>query len=662
MADKTNNILIGDVAIDVPAWASEITLENLSIQTGNAVKLTDEMLQAVRENTKLDDDLIDAVKINTEVGTTNAKNNEANAKGKTSILLKGAQAIKDTASFFGDSEKPLSSMVSATENLVGKMKGSSGKLDKASAEGLPFVKALQKYSKQVGSVAVDIGFAWAGWNAAKFEQFAEVQKMMIDSGAVVYDTADVFDELYNDSFQMGITYKSFASVIQNFGGTMVGIGGDTSKGSRSFLKMFKTLSDNTDVLGDLGMSNVDLMNSYAGFIEAQRLTGQLDKQLVNEGQPLEEAYKQLVLEAGALANLTSLTRSEAMSKQLAALSDTSLAAGLSQMEDNNFDKSAEAVRIFMKQIALFNDVGTGDLLGTLTNAINKTTSIFSNNPENFDLRPVLNQLDATAAGRLEILMPGLIDKFNNSIRTAETSTTGMAENFLIKEIANFNRDKLMSTELGSISDEQESFYLILKNFGNLTKLSVKDQANILKGSMEESGKSTKSMNDMSKMFLTAQEFITMDMQNFGENLDFVSGLLEDSAQWLSGKFNDYKGDTSVVGPDYVGDKLDSDNSSTNNSTSKVSLSNFVETSPLPVNAKAVDLPRLKDRLTYLQSNSIITAAPGDRTGALAARKEKQLNDEIAATKLMIEQIYTEIRHKENIKFQNDAREAMGYIN
>ena len=26
MADKTNNILIGDVAIDVPAWASEITL------------------------------------------------------------------------------------------------------------------------------------------------------------------------------------------------------------------------------------------------------------------------------------------------------------------------------------------------------------------------------------------------------------------------------------------------------------------------------------------------------------------------------------------------------------------------------------------------------------------------------------------------------------
>lgn len=662
MADKTNNILIGDVAIDVPAWASEITLENLSMQTGNAVKLTDEMLQAVRENTKLDDDLIDAVKINTEVGTTNAKNNEANAKGKTSVLLKGAQAIKDTASFFGDSEKPLSSMVSATENLVGKMKGSNGKLDKASAEGLPFVKALKKYSKQVGGVAVDIGFAWAGWNAAKFEQFAEVQKMMIDSGAVVYDTADVFDELYNDSFQMGITYKSFASVIQNFGGTMVGIGGDTSKGSRSFLKMFKTLSDNTDVLGDLGMSNVDLMNSYAGFIEAQRLTGQLDKQLVNEGQPLEEAYKQLVLEAGALANLTSLTRSEAMSKQLAALSDTSLAAGLSQMEDNNFDKSAEAVRIFMKQIALFNDVGTGDLLGTLTTAINKTTSIFANNPENFDLRPVLAQLDATAAGRLDILMPGLIDKFNNSIRTAETSTTVMAENFLIKEIANFNRDKLMSTELGSISDEQESFYLILKNFDNLTKLSVKDQAKILEGSMEESGKSTKSMNDMSKMFLTAQEFITMDMQNFGENLDFVSGLLEDSAQWLSGKFNDYKGDTSVVGPDYVGDKLDSDNSSTNNSTSKVSLENFVETSPLPVNAKAADLPRLKDRLTYLQSNSIITAAPGDRTGALAARKEKQLNDEIAATKLMIEQIHNEIRHKENIKFQNDAREAMGYIN
>ena len=96
--------------------------------------------------------------------------------------------------------------------------------------------------------------------------------------------------------------------------------------------------------------------------------------------------------------------------------------------------------------------------------------------------------------------------------------------------------------------------------------------------------------------------------------------------------------------------------------SKVTLKSFVETSPLPVSAKASDLPRLKDRLTFLQSDSIITASPGDRTGALAARKEKQLNDEIAATKIMIEQIHTEIRHKENIKFQNDAREAMGYIN
>ena len=288
MADKTNQIPISDdLILQVPAWASETTMEALAASSKNAVSLTKEMLGDVKKNTKLDDEIIEAVEKNLQIGVKNSKANEENAKGRSSVLLKGAQQIKDTATFFGDSEKPLTSMVSATEDIVKKLKGASGKLDKSTAAQIPFAKMMTKTLGQVANVAVDIGLAWAGWNAAKFEQFAEVQKMMIDSGAIVYDTADVFDQLYKDSFQAGITYKSFASIISNFGGTMVGIGGDVSRGAQAYIGMFKRLSDNSEILGDLGMSNVDLMNAYAGYIETQRITGQLDKQLVGEGEALD---------------------------------------------------------------------------------------------------------------------------------------------------------------------------------------------------------------------------------------------------------------------------------------------------------------------------------------------------------------------------------------
>ena len=42
------------------------------------------------------------------------------------MLLKSAENIKETATFFGDSEKPLSSLVKAAEKLVNKLDGPEG--------------------------------------------------------------------------------------------------------------------------------------------------------------------------------------------------------------------------------------------------------------------------------------------------------------------------------------------------------------------------------------------------------------------------------------------------------------------------------------------------------------------------------------------------------
>ena len=214
MAGKQHTInLPGDTQVQVPAWASEDTLERMLLMTQNSNKLADRMLKGAEAITEIDEELVEAVQSNIKTGIENAKTNEAEVKGKANVLIKGAQAIKDTAGFFGDSEKPLTSMVSAAEGLVKKLQGPQGKggLDKLTSKFPPFGKFLKGYGGQIAGVATDIVLALAGWNAAKFEQFAEVQKMMIDSGAIVYDTADVFDQLYKDSFQAGYGALIFLS-------------------------------------------------------------------------------------------------------------------------------------------------------------------------------------------------------------------------------------------------------------------------------------------------------------------------------------------------------------------------------------------------------------------------------------------------------------------
>ena len=554
-------------------------------------------------------------------------------------------------------------MVSATEQIVNKLKGTSGKLDKGTAAQLPFAKMMTKTLGQVANVAVDIGLAWAGWNAAKFEQFAEVQKMMIDSGAVVYGTSDVFNELYETSMQAGITYKSFASVIANFGGTMVGIGGDTSKGSQAFIKMFKRVSIETDTLGDLGMSNVDLMNAYAGFIETQRLTGRLDKQLAGNGELLNENFKQLVLESGAVADLTADTRSEAMAKMLGALNMSHTAAGLKRMEELGLTDTTSVLRSLVKQISIFADNPATDFYSNLQSALSTAIGMFSANPNDFDIKQVMGNIDKKMVGIIDANMPGFWKAFNDNVIEAEENQGKVSESWLIDMIASAKKERLSGVPVG----DMEAYHnilsaniLIMQNYGKLKGKSLDEQAELMKEFYAASGASTVAMNDMEKMFLTAQEFITYPMQDMGEKLEFVTSLLGDGATWLNDLFNDYKKDdnTAVIKNNKINDTKTSSTSTSNVSASYV-LDNLTE---LPVNPTEKDRPMLDKRLTSLTNSNIIYNTPGNISGSAFTIKKNQIAEEIRLTRLMIASLERENQINENIQFNRQAEIAMGYIN
>lgn len=546
MADKKYNIPVGDNAIEIPAWASESTLEALSNQSANAVKLTGKLMNTVTKNKDLDDEIIEAVKTNTQIGINNADVNQKEGKARTSLLVKGAQAVRDTASFFGDSEKPLTSLVKVTETVVNKLKGTDGKLTAAASElDGPFKHFMKTTGKQMANVAVDIGLAWAGWNAAKFEQFAEVQKSMIDSGAVVFDTADAFNELYTDAFQSGLTYKTFSETVANFGGTMVGLGGDVSKGSQTMMKLFKRVELNVDELGDLGLTNKELLNTYAGYIEVQRLTGSLDRQLANGGEELESSFQNLVMEAGAVANLTALSRSEAMNKMLSALSDVNLAAGLTTLEDRGLEDTAGVVEDLTKQLSLFQGIGPSNLVDNIQLALARATSQFSGDMSNFNITQVLAGIDENAIALIEAIAPNMLDDINKAVREAEATNGEISATMIFDILKSADLDKLAAsaatgTLLGGAQDFQDTIILIMKNMAGLDGVELEEESERLKALYAESGTATVAMNNMSKAFLTAQEFITLDMQTLASKLELTTEMLASGAGFFADLFKDYR--------------------------------------------------------------------------------------------------------------------------
>ena len=93
------------------------------------------------------------------------------------MVIGAVCAIKDTASFFGDAEKPMSSMVGAVKELTDKMSGPGGKkgLTKL-AEKFPAIGTF--FEKFGGSlnVVTDVALAWAGWNAISLNSLQKYNK------------------------------------------------------------------------------------------------------------------------------------------------------------------------------------------------------------------------------------------------------------------------------------------------------------------------------------------------------------------------------------------------------------------------------------------------------------------------------------------------------
>ena len=295
------------------------------------------------------------------IADSTAKDTATTKAGKHKLkILQGKQKILEDVllmrRFMGNTEKPLTSMVGAMEKLgpaatagIGKFFAGLGK--NAGSLLSSFGKGLQDNK----GVISDATFMWLGWSVGKLEAFSEVQQIMIDNGAIMFEGTKSFNELRKSVNASGVTYDAFAKTISANNAAIAAFGGNVSVGTKRFQKFFSELELSADSMGDFGLSNAELLQQTGEFLEYQRVTGGLLNNTADLEEKLSTSFTQLQVETAALASITGLTRSQAM-QALTTVENEDFAAGMKVLQGSEKDTVEE----FKNMSQMFtNIVGDG---------------------------------------------------------------------------------------------------------------------------------------------------------------------------------------------------------------------------------------------------------------------------------------------------------------
>jgi len=540
---KVHNITLPDgTTIPVPAWATEDTMQQVT-QYMAATNKVDQKFLGLMKNLGVDvndlqqelSTLVTGVKSSTKNKTALDAANEA-GKGYKTV----ANAVMKASNFFGDAEKPMTGLVSAAGTLNEGLKNlDDGFMKRLAPEGSKLAKFFKKFGGTL-DVATDAGLAYLGWNAAKFEQFADAQKAALDAGAIFYSSGKQFDELYSRSLDAGISYNTMMDAVNQFGGTLTGLGGSVSSGADNFLHMFTNLNETADQFGDLGLTSKDMLTQYGQFLEYGRLSGQLGGATLDAGDKINKSFINLQIESTGLANLTALSKSEAMQRQLSAMTEPLTVLGTSTLRDNGQIAQAGMVEEFVKQLGLIAPE-VPEFQGLL-DALGREVAETSDNIETFDIG---RRLDGNLRGALDTALgTDFIPTLNQAVRTGNMANAD-AETFIIESLANVSQEKLASSGAASgsilrlVQDIQAGGFLIKKNFGNYLSMSETEREKYLKETgkaMGESGKTVVMMNDATRQFFQIQDAMTLPMQGTAEMFGYISDSLEKGAEKIKAFF------------------------------------------------------------------------------------------------------------------------------
>lgn len=532
---STHNIKLPDgTTISVPAWASEDTLEKLAGILNRNNDLADLMVTHLGGLGKDADEFQESLaklrkqKVKTTKKQTDDINKRTQELGKT---------LTGIMSKFQDTDKPLTAMVDMASDLGAAGADATGKLLQGSAGLGKFSGVMGSVGKVMGDIGT-AGAAYAGFVAGKIEQFAEVQRSLIDSGAIFFETSQAFDDLRRRSYDSGLSYQELGKVVSSYGVALQALGNGVTGGTDQFVTMMTDLNIAADQLGDFGLTSNDMATAYAEYIDVMRLTSSINRDTNQVQQDLQQGFSNLMVETTALANLTGENRSDILKRQMSALKDVEIAGGVSILKERGQLGQAAVAEGIAKQFALI-EPETGAVGKAFSTAFNNELLDSAGNIGRFDIR---NKLDPAMQSAVQEAMPGLLDKINQGVRTGEIENAGT---FLTNAFLEMQQKQLGAgaAERGGMIDlynqlKASSVALNLSKgkLKGMTDADMDAQSEEAKKKLRESGKSTVAMNNLTTNFLKMQDALIPNLASASDSLVNITETINAGADKISDFF------------------------------------------------------------------------------------------------------------------------------
>jgi len=541
MADSLKlNINGVDIAANVPQWATETTLGNI----GRALSHNNDLYEEITGKVMSMDNSAQAAAARAKgVGEASERLTNIAKRSIGDRITKATRSLSGILGKLSNTQKPISSTVNLAQDLPGAFGAVFPKMSKAMGE--KFSGAMGGMSRY-GDLAKKGGVAfttWAGIAAGKFEQFSEVQQSMIDSGAVMYTNLSAFEELRMGAYDAGLAYEDLGKIVSNYGGAIQSLGSNISQGTSNFTRMIGELNDLGDQYGDWGMQSAQMAETYAGYIDAMRLTGTVNAQTVDAQDKLKKGFTDLMLETSALAAVTGENRNDIIKRRMSKLTDVEVAGAIDSLYDAGYKNQGDVLKALQTELADISP-SLGPLGEKLTEALTTAAMRAADNPSTFDLNTALSNISPGLTARVEESVPGLIGKINNAMKTGELAEQG---NVFRKAIMNADPSQYGSTsaqagdEMFQFSKEVRIARLNLikneKKRAEMTDTEFKKVTNETARGLAESGKTVKVVNDATEMFFKAQAALLPDMDNMGEALTDVTDSLGNMKDWMEETFD-----------------------------------------------------------------------------------------------------------------------------
>lgn len=535
MADKTNTISteVGDITI--PAWASEATMSRVAGYAAAEAKTNAKFAKIMQKAGGNLQELQKEIAGLIQVSAADNRNDQAAQKKTEQFadrVVDAASSLTKTMKFFEKSEQPLSAMVDGASGLA---KG----LQKA-GKGFDFTFGLMDNTgtayKALGvaaDVAIDAALAYAGWNAAKIEQFAQAQARIIDAGVVFNQGAESFDDIRKLTIATGVTYTALIDNVHQFGEGMLGLGTTMSSGVDQFTKFYASLDQVAENFGDLGLQSKEMQAQYAEYLVFARRTGRINSDLNNSAEEVNNSFINLQIEAGAVANLTALTRAEAMRRKMQAYGDFGEAA-LTSMRDLGLTDAANTAD------ALIQSLGTiapeSEMFNTVLQAVTQEAFEKSGNLGEFDISARLQSMSPGLEAAIDSVYPNFISGLEEIMQNSD-SNAASTYIFQALEKADLSRMASISADSTSIAGQIQAIQaqnnILLKRFGQLAEPNaLEEEMSKQKKNLKEAGKVTQEMNNMTRRFLEMQETLTLDMATTAAAFDRITGFFTDETKKL----------------------------------------------------------------------------------------------------------------------------------